>query len=389
MFANRNQVPRVAMIWLLVLSAVSVARANETDQFTLPPDKEFVDLGPWITECHYRVLEKVVKKANKKIDQAAKIKNKHERELALRKAQSPGALADSIRHSFAPGFFDMMDVEAALKTKKAERNFPGKVLLWAPGNWIYLYTHLPFDPRKIPLLFPAGTIKVYDVYVGTDKFGHFHDLGHIYYKDYLSRRRGGQAEEKAIAGVISTWSRGPISEGAGIGNLATGVYSNADLAVNYLGYKFYRNMTEPVMLQGKTYPPMLVRDGERWKFNKHVGPTTDFMKPYFSDHLNEALNPCVYTADVRFGVENRIRDIAPQILAFYRDEDGKQRPKVWFDGKVEETWTYWGEDYGHSRRNDNLVTIGNTCFPKEETKQEKTPPKTAQKSETNLAHRPE
>src|SRR5262249_54434763 len=140
---------RVAVLLALLFGAARLARANETDQFTLPPDKEFVDLGPWITECHYRVLERVVKETNKKIDQAVKIKDAKDREEALRHLPSPGTLADSIRNKFAPGFFDMMDVEAALKTKKAQKNFPGKVLLWSPMNWIYLYTHLPFDPRKI------------------------------------------------------------------------------------------------------------------------------------------------------------------------------------------------------------------------------------------------
>lgn len=351
------------MAAVLVVGWVAAARANETDQFTLPPGKEFVDLGPYFSECHYRVLAAVVRDTNRKIQAALKLGNKFDRREQLAWLHSPAALADTYRGKFLPGFFDMMDFEAPLKSDAARKNFPGKIVLHEPANWIYLYTHIPVDPRKLPLLFPAGTVKCYGVYVGTDKVGHLHDLGHIYFKSYLARRASGQSEKQAIDAMVYEFSRGVVSEQGVIGNWATGVYSNADLAANYIGFLFYRNMTERVKVHDRDLPPLLVRDGEFWKLNDHVGAETDFMQPFFSDHLNEALNPCVYTADVRFGVRLRLQKIAPDVLAFYSDEHGRRRPRAWFDEKVHETWTYYGQDYGHSRKEDNLVTIGNTCFP--------------------------
>jgi hypothetical protein len=212
------------------------------------------------------------------------------------------------------------------------------------------------------LFFQSSTLKVYDVYLGTDKLGHFHDLGHIYFKDYLAQRRRGASEDEAVDTIVRRFSVGIISEGFLIGNLATGVYANADLAANYLGMKFYRNLTEPVMLKGREHPPLLVRRGPYLRLNYHVRPDSDFFEPFVSDHLNEALNPNLYEWGMRRPIAKRLEKDSERILKFYADEEGRPQSQRYFEDKAEELVTYFGENYGHTGIRTEMVTIANSCF---------------------------
>lgn len=354
----------LALLWL-----VPAASANETDQFTLPLDKTFAEMGPYFSKEHAKTLQKAVDKLNRKIKSALKLKPSNARTERLAYLQSGGGVADTVRSLYAPGFFDMMDIENKLRTGKIKKQYPGQLTIHKTVAWIYADTHLPVDPRKLVLLFQSSTVKVYGSYVGVDKFGHFHDLGHIYYKDYLALRRRGVGDVQATRTVVDRFAHGPISERAVIGNMATGVMSNSDLAVNYIGFKFYRNLTEPVVLEGKRVQPMLVRDGEFWKLNRHVGPDTDFFAAFVSDHWNEALTPCNYEWGMRGPIAGRLRKNAEKILTFYADDNGRKRPRAWFERKAGDMMTYYGEDYGSSGIREDMVTIANTCFPEDDSSQ--------------------
>lgn len=348
---------------LSFLIASASLRANETDQFTLPPDKEFVDLGHYFSAVHYRVIKNAVDSTNKKIARALKSQDPAIRKETLGHLHSPAALADAIRGQYKPGFFDMMDIEGVLHSKQNQANFPGKLLAYKTHKWIYADVHLPIDPRKAVLLFQSSTIKLYGSYMGVDKISHFHDLGHIYFKQYLSAIANGLSPEEAQKSTLNDFVNGPISERGVIGTFATGVYSNADLAANFVGFKFYRNLTEPERLKGVMRPPLVVRDGEFWKLNTHVTETSDFFRWFVSDHFNEALNPCIYEAGMRGPITRQLERNAATILAVYADPVTKQpRTREWFDKKADETLYYYGEDYGHSGQGTTNVTISKCCF---------------------------
>ncbi|HWE97772.1 MAG TPA: ankyrin repeat domain-containing protein, partial [Tepidisphaeraceae bacterium] len=65
---------------------------------------------------------------------------------------------------------------------------------------------------------------------------------------------------------------------------------------------------------------------------------------------------------MRPAMRESVRARAATILQHYADEDGRPRDRAWFDGKLRELSTYWGIDYGHRGRYDELVSIGNSCF---------------------------
>ena len=341
----------------------SRARANETDQFLLPTDTPFVDVGPCISKAHYLVLESVTKSLNTQIRRALTIRDPTRRQARLDALHAPRRVADMIRGKFGPGFFETIGLENAFRSNLARSALPPDTYhIFKRFDWVYAFGTLPIDPRIIPMSLPSSTILVYGHYIGTDKFGHFHDLGHYYFSDYTAKRNAGKSEEEATREVVATYSRGPISETTTIGFLATGVCSNADLASNYMGLKFYRNLTEPIVLRGTQHPPMLVLIGEYWQLNTHVRPDTDFFAPFVSDHWNEALNPCVYELGLGWAVERRLKKDADAVLGFYCDVDGRPRDAAYFASLAVELSTYYGEDYGFYGDPAEIMCIANTCF---------------------------
>lgn len=364
-FDRRSWTPVILLVGIAALLTGPTSRANETDQFLLPIDREMADVGAYLSNVHYRVLDDFVTRTNVRIRDTKRGPDVETREAILRQLQSPLAAANHVRAAFGPGFFEMIEIEGALRSQQAKSHFGRKMTAYKTSKWIYSSVHLPFDPRRIPLSLPSSTIRVFDHYIGTDKIGHFHDLGHIYHRDFIALCDGGVNRDEALRRVVSNYSRGPISEAATIGFFATGVFSNGDLAANYLGLKFYLNLTEPVILEGEEQPPMLVRIGDYWSLNTHVRPDSNFFRVFISDHLNEALNPCVYEWGAAGPISKKLAQHADQILTFYADENGNKRSRQWFADKAQSLVTYYGEDYGHSGLEAATVSIAHCCFPAE------------------------
>ena len=138
----------------------------------------------------------------------------------------------------------------------------------------------PFHAARVAWLFGFGpTIRVNDVYIGTDKIGHFLSQGRKFYRRY--RRSGDEAR-------AARWS--VVTETGLFGRLTTGVLSNADLIANYEGYRFYRSLFEDDVVPGK---PAIFR----WQEGGDGGPVRQ--RPFtWADHVNafwdEALNPNAY-----------------------------------------------------------------------------------------------
>lgn len=348
---------------LIIAFCFTAVQADETDQFTLPDRDTFYDAGPYFNLFHYRILEMAVERANENIREQRLLQPSPRRNEQLARLTSGEYIADQVRNIIGPGFFDMRNLENMLHSSRARKVSEGQIFGYKTPTWIYFYTHLPIDPRKIVLLFQASTVQAYGVHFGTDKFGHFHDLGHLYYKDYLWYRRNDYTHEDAMEQVIRIYSDGPISERGVIGLMATGVLSNADLASNYAGMKFYKNLTEPTMVAGEMQPPLVIRHGDYWRLNHHVRPDNDWFAIFITDHWNEALNPCIYEPGIRWTIANRLRAMAADIRAFYADEHGNERPREWFRDKAEELVTYYGEDYGHTGVTDEMLLISDYCYP--------------------------
>ena len=347
-----------------VLCIAARLRSHECDNFALPLDREFADLGSLLDAVHARAIEGAVASVNRQIEQALAVRDTAERSERLKRLHRPEAVTDAVYSSFSDAFIEVLDIEDAVRGEWARAMYPGKITAHWSLDWMYSYLHFPLDPRRIVLLFQSSTIKAHGVYFGTDKLSHFHHMGRYYYENYRTMLSRGRSKAQALEAIIRTYSTdGPLSESGLLGFVATGVYSNADLAANYMGFKFLLNVTEPVMLKGKMHPPLVDRCGVFWSVSPRVRPESGWFGAFISDHWNEAMNPNLYAELIRGGARSIMRERADRIMEFYTKRDKRPSDPAYFAKLQKELSTYFGEDYGFAGKPDQILTLGNTCIP--------------------------
>jgi len=347
---------------LLALHSAPAA-AHETDQVTLPLGREFADLRVPISQMVREAIVTAVDHTNTAIRGSLRNGRATARTARL---QSADYIVDEVWQQMFVTFPTNEAVDAMLASPSMRARYPGLITMYRPEQSVYDDPLLLMDVTKvIRALFRAGTININGTLVGTDKLIHFLNLGGIYYSTYAgARRRGlGEAEATAQAVELSAGSNLFLSENALLGLLTTGVYSNGDLAANYAGLKFYRNLTETVRIGAKALPPMLVRDGPYWRLDEHVRDESDFFAAFVTPHWNEALNPNGYAILVDTRVRKMLRTRCPDVVDWYHDNHGQARDREQFARIEEDLSTYYGENYGYRDDGKDTVSIATTCFP--------------------------
>lgn len=136
-----------------------------------------------------------------------------------------------------------------------------------------IYSGHPIWATRVAGLFGVGpTLKVNDVLVGTDKFGHFLSQGRKFYRRWVKMQNESQAAEQSA-----------YTERALFGQMTTGSYSNADLVANFEGYLFYRSLFEDNIIEGK--PAILAWETDHWKMQRPFD-----WADHVNDYWDEALN---------------------------------------------------------------------------------------------------
>jgi hypothetical protein len=201
--------------------------------------------------------------------------------------------------------------------------------------------------KPLLLAFLSPTIRVHGSYFGSDKLGHVFQHGYHYYEEYRRAQSDGCGNAEATARAVR---RGVGQEQGIYGEALTGVYSNADLAGNYAGLRFYLNLTRPVRIGETELPPLLQRDGAgNWHFNPQRRPE-GLLQPFIDDHLNEALNPSRFRGVLRDTVRDRLRSRVARMLDFYETTPEQERQRA------VELSTWHGDKYGHCGC-DDLITV--------------------------------
>jgi len=344
---------------LLVLLALLVASnrlsAHETDQYTVPTGRHFADLEVYFSKYFRRALTRALKKIN------SPIFGQH----LLFSFRETDRIAWHVLWQFPPDLILVERLESQLKKREVAEQFPGKVVLYRAPRWIYSHWALMIDPTKLVRLTRCSTLMADGVYFGSDKITHFIHLGYLYFRAYRDAKAWGADEETAIRRAIKVGTGNPFtSEQMLYGFLSTGVRSNADLAVNYVGFKFFLNLTKPVMLKGKMHPPLLVKEGKKWRLNDYVRDD-HFFSAYLSDHWDEALNPSDYVSTTATFVRKEVRSRCKSVVAWYRSRHAELQSREDFAAKAKELETYFGEEYGFSLPKHNAITIANLCFDDE------------------------
>ncbi len=328
------------LIIFLFIGTLRETQAEETDQFTLPP-QELQDIGSITSSRLYDVIKQVIAQTNSEIQMLlprAQRSRHAASQLALR--QNGTYIADLVYKHTGPGFPRWL----RRIPKESKPIFYKEARPWKTVYW------LVFSQSPLFVIGLAPTINMYGYYFGTDKLGHFFMMGHTYYRIYMYYLNHGKSAQQAHAAVVLY---GQFLEQTYLGTLINGVYSNADLAGNYAGWKFYMNLTQSVKIGDRTHPSLLVLNEGKWEFSKLVNREM-LLKPYLSDNLNEAFNPCRYSfmrGQIRRQVKKRCDD--------WIKREGLTQQIV--QEKLEETSRWHGENYGHWLPTDNAVTL-NACF---------------------------
>jgi ankyrin repeat protein len=348
---------RVIPFLVMIVIPFTDAWAHETDQYAIP-QREFADLGESINRWAYGAIERGVSKINARVADAIRAQRDRAR---IEELLSADAVAAAVNAEFPYAVTIIEDLDRHVQSEKWKRVWPGKLVGYKPPPSISKYLWFPFNPVRA---WDCATVKVYGVYMGNDKIGHFTDMGIHYYNAYRSARRKGATEDEAMAAAVKIGTDDPILGEKGVlGWVTAGDYSNADLASNYSGLLFYRNLTDAMKLKGTQRPPMLVRDGDQWRIAPHVRPDSGFMRWFISEHFDEALNPGWLLPMQQKGFTQIARDNAQSVLNHRCDANGNRRSRQWLAKKHEEMRSYYGDDYGHGGAREELVLIDRACFP--------------------------
>jgi len=350
------------LLCALLALGVPPAVAHETDQYTLPIGRDFADLRDEYSRMAYEAIRDAAQFTNA----AIRISLQDGRPTPeTERLQS----ADFIAHEVWANLFSAVPTneifEAEQNSDAMHARYPGLVLLYQPDQYIYSDPGLVIDLTKIVrTFFRSGTMNAGGTLFGTDKILHFIHMGRIYHSRYLEARAEGLDEQAAVtrAVEVSLGAHPLLSENVFLGTVSTGIYSNADLAADYSGLKFYRNLTEAVRIGEQELPPMLVRDGPYWRLDARLRPGSDFFTAFITPHFNEALNPNSFLTLMRSRMRKMILARCYDLLDWYRDERGNVRTREQFLALEKTLSTFYGEPYGYKNDGEDTVSIATTCF---------------------------
>jgi hypothetical protein len=357
----KRQIRRIILSGLMACCTLG-AVANETDQYSLPIGRDFADLRGYFSQLVYDDVAAAAARVNRQIE-GSLLDGQPTETTAWR--QSADHMSSVVWGYLFRTFPANESLDAFLHSKVFRDRYPGLLTAYRPETLIYDHPGLVIDITKIVrVFFRASTVNIDGTLLGTDKLIHFLQLGRIYHSSYAKAVDQGMDPEEARARAVKLSAGGQplLSESGFLGMVTTGVRSNADLASDYAGFKFYQNLTEEIQWGDRKVPPMLVRDGYIWRVNDHVNPFSDFFVQFVSPHWNEAFNYNVYA----FYTDNLVGKMLEQrcldLVDLYLDPRGNRRGRQQFEALEEELSTLYGEDYGWRGEGDEAISIANLCF---------------------------
>lgn len=342
---------------ILLLNSITVF-AFETDQFNLP-EQPLADVGDEVTTYVAFSIKKAIDKINNEIterenclqnlsaERNLRCDSAEENRRKLAYLRSDKAVAREIYNLLGTGIPPFTNSGSWMESHKFK---------FAPARYKTNYRDSIYFTFPIDYLGLGSTVNLYDTQFGTDKIAHFFQQGYSYFKIYNRALDKGLKPEQAVREAVE-W--GQKTERTVYGTLVSGVYSNADLYANYVGMKFYLRLTQPLEIKGTVKPSTLILTNGLWKFNGDSTIAQQLIKPFISNHLNEAFNPSIYTKF--FGLRAYVRRTVRKQSCRRWFEKYPHLSKTELQGISERLKLWNGEDYGFTD-SENFITIANTCF---------------------------
>lgn len=351
------------VVLLLLLAALLLPQrsvyAFETDQYNLPP-KPLADIGSEVSDHVEAKLREAVEKVNAEIGATQKCLAARIDDGKRKGCGSPTAEQTKLEYlrsedRIAREVFEKLGGGLPPFTRMG-RWMDSHRFVAQPARYRTSYWKSIFILNPIIAFTISPTVNLYGSEFGTDKIAHTFQQGYTYYKTYRSALKGGVAPEEARLRAVS-W--GQKSERTFYGTLVGGVYSNGDLASNYAGLKFYEGLTHAVRVGATTRSAVLELNEGIWRVNDDLNIREVLLKPFISDHLNEALNPSIFTKNLgwRAFISRAVRKRScEQWLRRYPDLSKEELAER---SRALQLWH--GDDYGFTD-SEHFVTISNTCF---------------------------
>lgn len=292
------------LLLIAILSGTQTILAFETDQYNLPP-VQLTDIGDEVSEYVEENLFAAVAKVNADIairQACIEVRvltragcNSAEEEIKrLAYLRSNDAVAMELYKLLGDGSIFYSHIGKWVNKHK----FHSQPATYKSKYLESIYIAAPIDFATL-----SPTVRLFGVEFGTDKLDHFFQQGYKYYKLHKAAVAKGMPPNQALQKAIN-W--GQMTERTYFGLLVSGVYSNADLYANYAGMKFYQGLTEPVSIGNETRAAILVLKNGKWTISV-ADLRKDLLKPFVSDHLNEALNPSGYAFTIFRSVRRLVK----------------------------------------------------------------------------------
>ncbi len=277
---------RLAFCLLLGAPWSWAARAAETDQF-LVWDRDLRDSAPAFNSYFNRTIRTFLERANTR----------------SRPFQSPEELTKALFAYLFEGLHASRVRNWVNTSPEVDRYPPENVSIWQYQR-MSLYRAPSF-----PFVLPMGrTVRVGDVYFGSDKIGHLLGFGRRYLQRYLRHRAKGLSHEAAVRKVVS-W--GLTNELSFVGGVTDGIVSHADLEANYQGFRLAFDCC-------RGPAPYLVKRDGRWVLARPVD-----LREYITPDFDESYNTCHYMGQ-------RWRNVAPLLKVRYRELRTNRRVQARF-----------------------------------------------------------
>lgn len=339
-------------LFLCVVLLTQSVLSFETDQYNLPAEP-LADIGDEVSDYTEENLRKAIGKINAEIlahqncleNRGKNCESVEKTRLRLVYLRSEQAVVREVFNLLGAGFIPSTKSGTWMNSHK----FKAQPARYKTSYGDSIYRLVPTNYLTI-----SPTVNLYGAQFGTDKIAHFFQQGYTYYAKYRraveKNLTTSEASKKAVR-----W--GKISEQTYFGTLVSGVYSNGDLAANYAGMKFYQSLAHEIKIGETVRPPIVYLKNGVWAINENVNLRETLLKPFITNHFNEAYNPSKFSFFLRSSVRRTVRKKACEAWR-------KQFPNLTqtdFADISNKLKLWHGEDYGFSE-SENFVTIANTCF---------------------------
>lgn len=340
---------------LLFLLMPIAGAAMETDQYDLPP-VPLADIGDEVSEHVENAIRLALAKVNAEIiKHQACLDAKNGGLAGCRSASAEQKKIEYLRSNDAVAYETYKQLGfGTLFTARIGKWMYSHKFSGDPSQYKTTYLESIYIAEPIDYLTISPTVNLYGAQFGTDKLEHMFQQGYDYYKIHKNTVARGETTQAAAKKAVK-W--GQLTERTYFGWLVSGVYSNADLVANYAGMRFYQGLTNPIKIGEATRPAILIQKDGVWTFNGDADLRRDLIRPFLTEHLNEALNPSVYSFLLYPSVYDIVRKKScPQWVKAF---PGLSKSAA--DATTKSLTLWNGEDYGHLD-GKTTVTIGETCF---------------------------